>query len=128
MQSKLSNTTHQEVKKSLFKRILTEKCPSCGLGQVFEKKKSPFQLPVMYARCTKCNYLFDREPGYFLGAMYISYGLAVLEGILTFLICYFFFPDLPTIAVCFILVGIFLLFSMRNYRLSRVIYMYIFPD
>jgi uncharacterized protein (DUF983 family) len=128
MQSKLSNTAHQEVKKSLFKRILTEKCPSCGLGQVFEKKKSPFQLPVMYARCTKCDYLFDREPGYFLGAMYISYGLAVLEGILTFLICYFFFPDLPTIAVCFILVGIFLFFSMRNYRLSRVIYMYIFPD
>lgn len=27
--------------------------------------------------CPACGLLFSREPGYFLGAMYISYGLAL---------------------------------------------------
>lgn len=108
--------------------MLTEKCPHCGRGQIFEKKKKFFQLPVMKERCTECNYLFEREPGYFLGAMYISYGLAVFQALVTFLICHFFFGGLPTLIVCFILIGIIVLFSMRNFRLSRVVYMYIFPN
>ena len=31
----------------------------------------------MSDRCLICGLHFNREPGYFLGAMYISYGLAV---------------------------------------------------
>ena len=31
----------------------------------------------MYERCAVCGLKFEREPGYFLGAMYISYGLAL---------------------------------------------------
>jgi hypothetical protein len=31
----------------------------------------------MYAQCSICDLKFEREPGYFLGAMYISYGLAL---------------------------------------------------
>src|SRR6187549_2648221 len=119
MENKIAGSMLQRPKQNLVLRMLTEKCPHCGQGQVFEKKKSPVQLPVMKTRCDNCNYLFDREPGYFLGAMYISYGLAVLQGIITFLICHFFFSNLPTLTVCFILIGVLLLFSLRNYRLSR---------
>jgi hypothetical protein len=32
----------------------------------------------MYPRCPNCGLKFEREPGYFLGAMYISYGLALM--------------------------------------------------
>jgi hypothetical protein len=32
----------------------------------------------MYPCCPVCNLLFDREPGYFLGAMYISYGIGIV--------------------------------------------------
>ena len=32
----------------------------------------------MNERCPACGLHFDREPGYFLGAMYISYGLALV--------------------------------------------------
>jgi hypothetical protein len=31
----------------------------------------------MHDRCPVCRLHFNREPGYFLGAMYISYGLGV---------------------------------------------------
>jgi Protein of unknown function (DUF983) len=32
----------------------------------------------MNDRCPECGLTFNREPGYFLGAMYISYGLALV--------------------------------------------------
>ena len=31
----------------------------------------------MHDSCLNCGLRFNREPGYFLGAMYISYGLAL---------------------------------------------------
>jgi uncharacterized protein (DUF983 family) len=35
-------------------------------------------FPKMQERCAVCDLKFEREPGYFLGAMYISYLLGVL--------------------------------------------------
>lgn len=32
----------------------------------------------MHESCPDCALKFEREPGYFLGAMYISYGLALI--------------------------------------------------
>jgi hypothetical protein len=32
----------------------------------------------MHERCVVCGLNFEREPGYFLGAMYISYGIGVI--------------------------------------------------
>jgi hypothetical protein len=32
----------------------------------------------MHERCPVCGLRFEREPGYFLGAMYISYALGVV--------------------------------------------------
>ena len=104
------------------------KCPHCGKGYVFYKNQPFFSLPKMKEDCDVCNYHFDREPGYFLGAMYISYGLAVFEGIITFLLCRIFFPQMETFYVALTLCGIVVLFSMRNYKWSRVFYMYIFPN
>lgn len=32
----------------------------------------------MHDHCPSCGLKFEREPGYFLGAMYLSYGLALI--------------------------------------------------
>jgi len=34
-------------------------------------------FPKMHERCSVCHLRYEREPGYFLGAMYISYALAL---------------------------------------------------
>jgi uncharacterized protein (DUF983 family) len=114
-------------KRNLILSILREKCPRCREGDVYEKKKHLLSFPEMKKSCALCGYKFDREPGYFLGAMYISYGLAVLQGLIAFLICYFYFPDLPTIWIPVIIMGVILLFSYKNFKLSRIIYIHIFP-
>ena len=51
-------------------------CPRCGEGAIF-LPGSRFGFPPMMPRCATCNLLFEREPGYFLGAMVIGYALAV---------------------------------------------------
>lgn len=35
-------------------------------------------VPKMFEQCPVCDLRFEREPGYFLGAMYISFVLGVL--------------------------------------------------
>ena len=58
--------------------ILQQRCPRCRTGRIF--RYSIYRgFPKMYERCSVCELKFEREPGYFLGAMYISYGLALLN-------------------------------------------------
>ena len=123
----MKTTERIQRKENLLLTIITEKCPHCGQTKVFEKKSNPFKFPVMKERCEVCDYKFDREPGYFLGAMYLSYGLAVLQGIITFLICHFFFPAMATIWIPVLILFVILLCSYKNYKLSRIIYIHIFP-
>ena len=81
----------------------------------------------MYPECEHCHYRFEREPGYFLGAMYVSYGIAVAAGITTFLILQLLFPALPTIYFPAAIILVVALISKWNFRLSRIIYMHLFP-
>ncbi len=107
--------------------ILKGKCPHCGKGQVFAKGENFFQMPMMHVHCSECNYQFDREPGYFLGAMYISYGLAVVQALLTFFIVHFAFPELATIWTPICIMLVILAFAKTNYKLSRILYIHLFP-
>jgi uncharacterized protein (DUF983 family) len=57
--------------------MLRQRCPRCRAGSIF-----PYSIfrgfPRMCERCTVCDLKFQREEGYFLGAMYISFGLALV--------------------------------------------------
>ncbi len=64
------------VKPTAWMSILRQRCPRCRIGKIF--RGSIFRgFPKMYERCEVCDLKFEREAGYFLGAMYISYGLAL---------------------------------------------------
>ncbi len=47
------------------------------MGSIF-RSSIYWGLPKMCERCSVCGLKFQREEGYFLGAMYISFGLALL--------------------------------------------------
>jgi uncharacterized protein (DUF983 family) len=61
---------------SAWQGILRQLCPRCRTGKIF--RRSVWLFPPMNDRCPACNLKFEREQGYFLGAMYISYGLGIL--------------------------------------------------
>jgi uncharacterized protein (DUF983 family) len=56
--------------------ILYHRCPRCRVGQIFDHSIF-LGFPKMNEACSICHLRYEREPGYFLGAMYISYGLAL---------------------------------------------------
>ena len=72
-----------------------------------------------------CHYNFHGEPDYFLGAMYVSYALAVLEGIITFLTVSVFATGLSEIHLAFIITGVIVLFSIPNFKISRVVWTFV---
>jgi uncharacterized protein (DUF983 family) len=62
---------------STLAAVFRQRCPRCRLGTIF--RYSIFRgFPNMCERCSVCDLKFQREEGYFLGAMYISFGLALV--------------------------------------------------
>jgi uncharacterized protein (DUF983 family) len=62
---------------STLASMLGQRCPRCREGRIFHY--SIFRgFPKMCERCSVCDLKFQREEGYFLGAMYISFGLALV--------------------------------------------------
>jgi len=51
--------------------LLRQRCPRCLRGKVFGG------FVRMNPTCPECGLRFEREPGYFLGAMYYSYAIAI---------------------------------------------------
>lgn len=56
---------------SPLRAILRHLCPRCRQGRIFRG------WLAMYDVCPVCGLKFNREQGYFLGAMYVSYGLSI---------------------------------------------------
>jgi uncharacterized protein (DUF983 family) len=53
------------------------KCPRCREGDLFKPGSTLLKTANMYDRCEKCGVSFQQEPGFYYGAMYISYGMGV---------------------------------------------------
>ena len=61
---------------TLLQAVLHERCPGCREGPLF---RGPLwrRFLAMYDCCPRCGLRYEREPGYFLGAMYFSYLLSI---------------------------------------------------
>lgn len=55
-----------------FLRAARLTCPRCGIGRLFRG------LFAMEDACTHCGLDFKREPGFYLGSIYINYGITAL--------------------------------------------------
>lgn len=65
-----------DIRPSTISSIFRQLCPRCRSATIF-RSSLYWGFPKMRDRCPTCGLHFNREPGYFLGAMYISYGLAL---------------------------------------------------
>ena len=94
------------------------RCPRCRAGRVFHGSFA------MHTTCPVCGLRFEREPGYFLGAMYFSYFLSIpLIGVLLLLWLWLW----PALAWEWqvLLAGLSAVpFAPWLYRISRVLWIY----
>lgn len=74
--------------------------------------------------CPVCGLIFEREPGYFFGAMYVSYGMAVVILTPLFFWLQWLLPDWPGPAVALLTVVPYLPLVPAVFRYSRVLWLY----
>jgi ribosomal protein S27AE len=76
------------MKKGRIYSILFNRCPRCHKGKFFVTD-NPYNLKKFSEQnsgCPVCGEDFMRETGFYYGAMYASYGLNVILGILVYLV------------------------------------------
>ena len=116
---------------STFGSILRQLCPRCRTGKIFRPNVhwgmdwgAYLGFPKTNDCCPVCSLLFNREAGYFLGAMYISYGLGLALvaalGAILWLLTGWGFTKVVTCAL-----AIFLPFAPMLTFLSRVLWIYL---
>ena len=108
---------------SAFGSIFRQLCPRCRSGRIF-RSTVYWGLPKMNDRCPDCGLHLNREPGYFLGAMYISYALA-LAVIVAFGIILWALTRWRVDKVAIWAIVLFLPFAPMLTFLSRVLWIYL---
>jgi uncharacterized protein (DUF983 family) len=108
---------------STFQSIIHSRCPRCREGAIFRGPLFRGWLS-MYERCPVCRLKFEREQGYFIGAMYVSYVLAIPPYLLLVTALWLFAGWRYEVALLGAVVA-YLPFVPVAMRLSRVIWMYI---
>jgi uncharacterized protein (DUF983 family) len=99
--------------------IVRQRCPRCLEGRAFRGSVT------MNETCPICGLRFEREQGYFMGAMYVSYLLAsVVLGFLMVLIHWLFVPDWKLEYALLLAAPPFLLMVPMLFRYSRVVWMH----
>ena len=103
------------------------RCPNCKEGKIFRDGGNVLllQIPEMHHRCPVCHYKFEKETGFFFGAMFVSYALAAAE-MITSLVVFWYFIDISPLGVFAIIVVIAFLLSTINFKLSRSFWIYLF--
>lgn len=107
--------------------ILKCKCPNCGRGNIFSYSGNIFllKMPGMNERCENCNYKFEKETGFFFGAMFVSYAIAAAV-MIALMVVGWYLLEMSPLNVFIAIVIIIILSSTWNFRLSRTIWIYMF--
>ena len=107
--------------------ILFNKCPKCHEGNFFINNNAYNlkKFDKMHNNCPVCNESYTRETGFYIGAMYASYGLTVAYGLALFLAMVVLFKiDIMIFLISFSVSLLILLPWI--YRKSRLIWINIF--
>ncbi len=110
----------------MINKMITNKCPNCGKGTIYKERNIYFNFrkPRMKKECEHCHFVFEKEPGFFFGAMYISYVLGIAQAILTFLVGTLFYETLFDMRILIWIAIVLVLLSSFNMRMSRIIWIY----
>ena len=107
--------------------ILTGTCPKCHNESMY-LDQNPFHLTKvlkMNDHCSHCGLKYQIEPSFFYGALYVSYGLNVTLGIVTFILTFLLLGLSIKFSFIAIISAIILLYPIIL-RWSRNIYINIF--
>ena len=111
-------------KPSFFLTSFRMKCPKCARGSLFVNP-NPYVMKTMasmHAECPHCHISFHQEPGFYWGAMFVSYALT--SGLVFFNTIWIYLAfGWDMWAHMIINVGLILLLSPLSFRISRALWL-----
>jgi uncharacterized protein (DUF983 family) len=114
------------MKVGVLKSLVKQRCPKCGNGRMFITSMFNLkQFHKMNEKCNSCGQDFLLEPGFYMGAMYISYGFQVAIVIASMVSVSIFNPELSFKFHLMIVGALILCLFTLIFRLSRSIWIHI---
>src|ERR1700730_12126716 len=108
-------TTTSEAR--MLGRAAPRRCARCGSGHLFHR------YFTMVDDCPRCGLHFEREHGYWAGALAINSGVAVAVFIVTFGVgLAFTAPDVPVGPLLAILIPLMILVPLLGYPFSKTLW------
>lgn len=111
-------------KKGWFSSLIEQKCPQCRVGKPFLYPTFSTNFLKMHEKCQVCGLDLEPEPGFYWGAMYITYGFNTGLAIVVSVILYLGFGN-PSLWVYIAVIGaLSLILAPVSFRYSRLILLY----
>lgn len=117
--------------KSMLQSVIKNKCPRCHKGEFWAHRNPYYNLLInkarIYESCGHCGLKYERETGYWYGAMYVGYGLSIAAFVTAWVATAVLYPEhwplyiqvLSIIAFATALIPI-------NFYLSRLVWINLF--
>jgi uncharacterized protein (DUF983 family) len=98
-------------------RALTKKCSRCGGGAIFRT------FGELHERCNTCGFKFEREPGYWVGAMIINTTVTFASILVVFVLgMVLTWPDVPWTVLLVVTVLVAGVVPVIWYPLSKTVW------
>ena len=110
--------------KSALRAIFQRKCPGCRNGHVFPSSVYSWNFLKVNSSCPHCKVNFEREPGFFWGALFINYGF-VTGLVLIQLGVAWWMDAIRSPHIFWIIPIVIFLFTPLIFQYSRIIYLYL---
>jgi uncharacterized protein (DUF983 family) len=106
--------------------LVQGRCPRCREGMIFTYPlKRIGKFNVMNKTCPHCGVFLEPEPGFYQGAMYVSYAFTIAFMVVISIVLSM-MGDFSAWTYITVVIVVMILFAPANYRLSRIIYLYLF--
>lgn len=114
-------------KPSLIYTLVNGKCPRCREGDMFPPGSLySRRFADMYPSCPCCGQTYEPEPGFYYGAMYVSFGFSTAIFLAVFLLLNMLVAEVTLAMVVGMVLVIAVGLLPLIYRLSRAVWINIF--
>jgi len=108
--------------------IFGMKCPKCQETDLF-LNKNPYQIKGFFdmpQKCPVCNQSFEIEPGFYYGAMYVSYGVSIAYLVAVFVAFSVLYPSFSIELYLAVGIGSMVALTPYIFKLCRAIWINFF--
>jgi uncharacterized protein (DUF983 family) len=110
----------------MWPAIIHARCPRCRVGKIFGNPMYSLSGQKIQQQCGHCGLVYEREPGYFYAAMYVSYAFIVAELVTVAMAIYILTRSENPWLYLVIMLTIVALLAPFNFRYSRVLLLHWF--